>query len=176
MLLNHTPPDEAEGKIADAYAALPPGVPVPDPLVLHSASPEILIRQMEFLRYYMNHPRLDMELLAMTRYILSHRLGHQFCYDFNGMILQAAAMMSDEELATLRETPESAEIDPERKALLLFALQVVAAPESVTSKDVDALRDLGWTDEDIFDMSFHATSFISSTMLWKAFAGNKSCG
>ncbi|MFW5735278.1 MAG: carboxymuconolactone decarboxylase family protein [Oceanidesulfovibrio sp.] len=175
MLLNHTPPDEAEGKIADAYAVLPPGVPVPEPLVLHSASPDILTRQVEFLKYFMSHPRLDMELLAMTRYVLAHRFGYQFCYDFNSMILQAAAMMSDEDLATLREHPELVEMDDERKALFLFALKVVENPTAVTPQDIEVLHDLGWTDADIFDMSFHAASFLSTSVLWKAFAGARDC-
>lgn len=175
MLLNHTPPDEAEGKIADAYSVLPPGVPVPDPLVLHSASPEILVRQMEFLRYFMSHPRLDMELLAMTRYVLADRFKYQFCYDFNGMILQAASMMSDEELTILREHPETVEMDAERKALFLFALKVVESPTAVSPQDIDTLHELGWTDADIFDMSFHAASFLSASVLWKAFADGKDC-
>jgi hypothetical protein len=175
MLLNHTPPDEAEGRIADAYSVLPPGVPVPEPLILHSASPELLTRQVELLRYFMNHPRLDMELLAMTRYVLAHRFKYQFCYDFNGMILQAAAMMSDEELATLREHPEIVELDEARKALFLFALKVVENPTGVTPQDIEVLRELGWTDQDVFDMSFHAASFLSTSVLWKAFAGTTRC-
>ncbi len=176
MLLNHTPPDEAEGKIADAYAVLPPAVPVPDPMVLFSASPEILSRQASLMQYFMAHPRLDMELLAMTRYVLAHRYGYQFCYDFNGSILQAAAMMTEDDLRALRETPEAVEMDDARKALFLFILSMLEDPEAVSAADVDTLRGHGWTDADVFDAAFHASSFLSSSVLWKAFAGTKSCG
>jgi alkylhydroperoxidase family enzyme len=60
-------------------------------------------------------------------------------------------------------------LEAPQRALLLFVLKVVRAPEAVQAADVEALREMGWTDPDIFDAAFHGTSMISASRLFKAF-------
>jgi hypothetical protein len=169
FLLKHTKPEEATGKVADAYAVFPKEIPVPDPLLLMSVSPELTEIQSGIIRHYMTHEKLDMGLLAMIRYLVASDQDYKFCVNMNTGLLKMAGGMTDEELKALRENPENAPLEEFQKALLLFVLKVVKTPEDVTENDVESLRQLGWSDKDIFEAAFHGTSMIGAGKLYKAF-------
>ena len=167
--INHVPPDKAEGQVAEAYGVFPQGFPPPAPFQLMSASPGLMDIQTRSLRYFMTHPTLDTGLLAMIRYAVAQHICYDFCVGLNAHLLKAAAGMSEKELATLRDNPENAPLEEEQKALLLFVLKVVKTPREVTQEDVQTLRGLGWSDQDIFDAAFHASSMQTSNTLMAAF-------
>ncbi len=48
---------------------------------------------------------------------------------------------------------ESAAIGPGRAAMLGYAAKLTRAPASVTRRDVDGLRDVGWSDLDVLHMA-----------------------
>jgi alkylhydroperoxidase family enzyme len=162
-------PEEAAGKVAEAYSVFPEGMPVPEPLVLMSASPELAHLQSGVLRYYMTHSNLDMGLLAMIRYLAASELDYSFCIKLNAGLLKMAGGFSDEDLETLKANPGSAPLEDFQKALLLFVLKVIKTPDEVEEKDIDALREMGWTDQDIFDASFHGAAMIGASKLYRAF-------
>ncbi len=162
-------PEEATGKVAEAYSVFPAGIPVPAPLILMSASPDLLHLQSQVIRHYMTHSKLDMGLLAIIRYLAANEYGYEFCIKLNTGILKMAGGFSESELEELRKNPENAQMDESQKALLLFVLKVIRIPEAVTEADVEKLREMGWTDQDIFDASFHGTSMIGMSKLYKAF-------
>ncbi len=60
-------------------------------------------------------------------------------------------------------------MDGKNKAMLLFVAKAIRSPETVTQEDVDALREVGWTDTDIFDAVFHGASMAGPSILFKAF-------
>ena len=163
-------PEEATGKVAEAYAVFPAGIPVPPPLVLMSASPDLLQLQSQIIRHYMTHTKLDMGLLAVIRYLAASEYNYEFCIKMNTGILKMAGGFSDAELEELKKNPENAQMEDSQKALLLFVLKVIKTPEEVKEADVDKLREMGWSDQDIFDASFHGTSMIGMSKLYKAFA------
>ena len=169
FLLNHVKPEEATGKVAEAYAVFPKEIPVPEPLVVMSASPEIAHLQSSVIRHFMTHEKLDMGLLAMIRYLVASDQGYQFCINLNSGILKMAGGMSDSDLEALKANPDAAPLEESQKALLLFVLKVVRTPDDVKETDVDALRKLGWSDQDIFEAAFHGTSMIGASRLHKAF-------
>lgn len=162
-------PEEATGKVAEAYSVFPEGIPVPAPLVLMSASPDLLHLQSQIIRHYMTHSKLDMGLLAIIRYLAASEYDYEFCINLNTGILKMAGGFSDSELEDLKKTPENAPLEDSQKALLLFVLKVIKTPEEVKETDVEALREMGWSDQDIFDASFHGTSMIGMSKLFKAF-------
>ena len=170
FMLSHVKPDEATDKVAEAYSVMPPNVPVPEPLVLMSASPELAFQQSGIIRHYLNHERLDMGLLAMIRYLAANAYDYQFCINLNAGILKQAGEMSEEDLEALRNHPEQAPLEESQKALLLFVLKVVKTPDEVKKADIEALREMGWRDQDIFDAAYHGTSMVGASMLFKAFS------
>jgi hypothetical protein len=162
-------PEEATGKVAEAYSVFPKGIPVPAPLVLMSASPDLLHLQSQIVRHYMTHTKLDMGFLAIIRYLAASEYNYEFCIKLNTGILKMAGGFSDSELEELKKNPENAPLEDSQKALLLFVLKVVKAPEEIKETDVEGLREMGWSDQDIFDASFHGTSMIGMSKLFKAF-------
>ena len=52
-----------------------------------------------------------------------------------------------------------ANVEPKERAMLDFALKVTERSSSCTEADVDALRDVGWTDEDVMDIAEVAAMF-----------------
>ncbi|MCP4667641.1 MAG: hypothetical protein GY849_14900 [Deltaproteobacteria bacterium] len=169
FILNHVKPEEATGKVAEAYSVFPKGIPVPEPLILMSASPELTHLQSGVIRHFMTHEKLDMGLLAMIRYLVASEHNYQFCINLNGGILKMAGEMSDSDLKALKDNPGEAQLEESQKALLLFVLKVVRTPDEVQESDVDALRELGWSDQDIFEAAFHGASMIGASKLYRAF-------
>jgi uncharacterized protein YciW len=88
----------------------------------------------------------------------------------NAGLLKMAGGFSDAELESLKAHPETAPLEDSQKALLLFVLKVIKAPDLVDGTDVEKLREMGWTDQDIFDAAFHAAAMIGASKLYKAFS------
>jgi len=170
LLLNHVRPEEATDKVAEAYGIFPSEIPVPEPLILMSASPELVHLQSGIIRHYMTHEKLDMGLLATIRYLVASEHDYQFCINLNSGILKMAGGFSDTDLEALKDDPGNAPLEEFQRELLLFVLKVVRTPEKIEKADVDRLRDLGWSDQDIFEAAFHGTSMIGASKLYKAFA------
>ena len=66
----------------------------------------------------------------------------------------------------------AAELEPRERAMLDFAVKLTEASADCTDADVDALRDAGWTDEDIFDIAqvaamFNFTNRLASGLGWE---------
>jgi hypothetical protein len=170
FILNHVRPEEATGKVAEAYAMFPPGIPVPEPLLMMSASPDLVhLWTQNIMRYFRTHERLDMGLLAAIRYLLSCESKYDACANFNAGLLQQAGGMSATELADMKANPEKAPLEESQKEMLLFVLKAVKTPEKVTRADVEKLHQLGWRDQDIFDATFLGTFMVAVSILGKAF-------
>ena len=168
--LSHIAPDQAEGKVKEAYSVFPDSVPVPDPLQLMSASPDLVKLQSEIIRHYMTQERLDLGLLSSIRYLAATRHEYAYCRNFNAQLLQMAGGLSEEELQAMAADPDKAPLEEEQKALLGFVLKVVTEPESVDAGDVEKLKSMGWTEKDIFEAAYHGASMVSAGILYKAFA------
>ncbi len=169
FILNHVKPEEATGKVAEAYGVIPPGMPLPEPLLMMSASPDLIhIWTQNVIKYFRNHERLDMGLMASIRYLLSCENEYEACVNFNAGILQAAGI-SPTELADMKANPALAPLEESQKELLLFVLKAVKNPEKVTKADVEKLHELGWRDQDIFDATFIGAFMKAVSILGKAF-------
>jgi hypothetical protein len=169
FILNHVKPEEATGKVAEAYAAFPPGMPVPEPLVMMSASPDLAYHQSNLIRYFRSQERLDLGLLATIRYLVAWEYDYQFCINFNAGLLQQAGGMSAADLVNLRAHPEQVPLEESQKEMLLFVLKAVKSPEKVKKADVEKLHQLGWNDRNIFDAVYHGASMVALSIMFKAF-------
>jgi uncharacterized protein YciW len=168
FILNHVKPEEATGKVAEAYAVFPPGMPVPEPMVMMSVSPDLAHLQSNIIRYFRSQERLDLALLAAIRYLVSWENDYQYCINFNAGLLQQAGGLSQSDLANLRAHPEKV-LEESQKELLLFVLQAVKNPGKVAKEDVEKLHQLGWTDRDIFEAVYQGASMLAMGIVFKAF-------
>jgi uncharacterized peroxidase-related enzyme len=65
-----------------------------------------------------------------------------------------------------------AKVDPRERAMLDFALKLTERSSTCTEADVDALREAGWTDEDVMDIAevtamFNFTNRLASGLGWR---------
>jgi alkylhydroperoxidase family enzyme len=162
-------PEEAQGKVKEVYGIFPPGVPVPAPMLLLSASPDLMGIQAGALKYFMGHPRLSFQVLAAIRYIASRAYDYPFCVSFNKNLLCRAGM-SEDDFAALEADMADVPFEENETLLLAFVKKMVADPTSITKTDVDALRAAGWSDADILDAAAHAANLQAPAMLMKAFS------
>jgi hypothetical protein len=169
FILKHVKPEEASGKVAEAYGVFPPGMPVPDPMVMMSASPDLALLQSNIIRYFMGQERLDMGLLATIRYLVASEFNYPWCINFNANLLQMAGGMSPAELEKMRANPESAPLEAFQKELVLFVLKALKTPEKVTQAEVEKLHQLGWSDQNIFDAVYHGATMVAMSYMFKAF-------
>jgi alkylhydroperoxidase family enzyme len=168
-LLNTISPEKADGEIAERYEKfIKTAGTVPKPFEMLSVSPNILKIQGQLIDYFMNHPNLGFPLLAHIRYLVAKAYDYSFCINFNSQLLMFAGL-DENQIKTISEDPSQASLEEKDKQLLLFVLKSIKTPEAVTQDDVDTLRDLGWTDTDIFDAVAHGTNMIGASIMMKAF-------
>lgn len=169
-LIQTIAPAEATGELAKLYKLIETmrGT-VGNSAQLFSVSPELLRQQFDFIRFYINHPTLSMPLLAAIRIMVSSGEECQFCIDYNtGMLINMAGWTFDQ-VAQMRKDPKSANLPEREIAMLLLAIKAVRIAHSVNSDDLDNLREMGWSDADIFDAVNHATRMLSTDIIFNTF-------
>ena len=169
FILNHVKPEDATGKVAEAYGIFPPGLPVPEPMLMMSASPDLAVLQSNIIRYFISQDKLDLGLLATIRYLVACEYDYPYCINFNAHLLQMAGGMTPAELESLRTNLEMALLEDFQKELVLFVLKAVKTPEQVTKEDVEKLHKLGWSDQNIFDAVYHGATMVAMSLMFKAF-------
>ena len=163
-------PDKAEGKVKDAYDIMMQRAgTVPKPFQMLSASPDLLGLQMGTMDYFMQHPTLNFVLLAHIRLLVARKFNYAYCVEFNGGILQMFAGVTEAQMDAMMDDPANAPLEARDRAMLLFVLKAVGTPDATSQSDVDALRELGWTDQDIFDATAHGAGMVQHGTLFKAF-------
>ena len=168
-LLETVNPEKAEGEVKEAYSVfMERAGMVPKPFEMLSVSPELQKMQVQGIDYYMQHPTLTFPLLAHIRYLIAREYNYQFCINFNSELLQFVGL-DDDQLQTVAKDPSQTTLEEKDKAMLLFVLKAIKTPDFVEQKDVDTLREMGWTDRDIFDAVAHGANMIAPSILMKAF-------
>jgi len=168
-LIKTTPPDKAEGKLAELYAETEQmfGM-VPNNVQLLGVSPAILENQLEFAGYFMAHPTLSVPFLAMVRMLVSKACKSPYCQNLNAGLLMKAGF-TKEKIEAMQADPSQAPLNEKEKALLLFVLKASDNPHAASAGDVDNLRSLGWRDIDIFDAVAHAGRMVGTNIIFDTF-------
>lgn len=162
-------PGSADGAIAHVYGLFEQGSgAIPKTLEVLSASPGLFEVYTSTFGYWVNHPNLSHDLLNCIRHGIAVRRDLNACIVFNEAVLRAAGMTGDE-LEDLHRDAGSAPLEPNELAMLSFVLRTVADPAATTQADVDALRELGWTDGDIVDATYHGAILTTMGVLMGTF-------
>jgi alkylhydroperoxidase family enzyme len=168
-LIQTTPPEKAEGKLAELYAEVEQlfGM-VPNNARMLGISPAILENQVQLMGYYMGHPTLSTPLLAMIRMLVSKACKSPYCQKLNTGLLNKSGFTM-EQIMAMQADPTQAPLDEKQKALLLFVLKACDNPHSVTGDDLDRLRTLGWGDQDIFEAVAHGARMVGTNIIFDTF-------
>lgn len=105
---------------------------------------------------------MDLRRYELATLAAATALKSSYCSLAHGQVL-AEKFFSDDEVAALVDEPPA---DPVDAAVMTFARKVALAADSVTESDVDDLRALGLSDEDVLDITLAAAarSFFSKTL------------
>ena len=168
-LLNLTDKENATGRVAEIYETMMNTMGfIPNAFKVYSPSEHVLDKQFGNLAYFMRHKTLGGKLLAFIRILVSEQEQCKYCVGVNSNILLQYGVLP-EALAEIKLDPTKAPLEEKELAMLLFVLQVVNDSNSVLQSDVDKLRNLGWTDADILEATYHGTSQLSADRIFNAF-------
>lgn len=169
-LIQTIPPEEATGELARLYTIIETmrGT-VGNNAKLFSVSPELLRQQMDFIKFYINHPTLSMPLLAAIRIMVSGGEECQFCIDYNTGMLINLAGWSFEQVAAMRRNIDEANLPEREIAMLRLAIKAIRNAHGVTANDLDTLREMEWSDSDILDAVNHATRMLATDIIFNTF-------
>lgn len=157
-LINPLPPADDIDKVNSIFEHVQEALGfVPDAVKLLGISPPLLETFVGNVGYFMGHPKLRAELLAMIRYLVSADANCKFCIDFNEGFLVNMGLDHDQVRAA-REDPDKAPLPDNEKKLLKLALMAVSNPDSISQADINSANNLGWTDRDIFDAIAQASN------------------
>ena len=169
-IISSVVPEQATGTVAQVYDQVEQAMGyVPNAIRLYSASPTMLEMQWHYLGYYFQHPNLSFPLLASIRMLVSQDNDCGYCIGLNESMLIHRAGFTAEQTAAMKRNPADAPLPDKDKAMLLFVLKATQTPKGVTPADLDALRDLGWSDTDIFDGLNHGARNAAVDILFNAF-------
>lgn len=152
VLINPQVPSDEQQKVDAIFSGIEEHMGfVPDGLKLYSVSPTLLENFVANVGYFMSHPELSQELLAMIRYLVSSDAGCSFCIDFNAGLLINKLGKTAEQLQAAQENIDDAPLQASEIVLLKIALAAISNPEGVTAEDMKKVRDHGFSDRNIFD-------------------------
>lgn len=168
-LLNLVEKEQATGKVAEIYETMINTMGfIPNAFKVFSPSEHVLNQQFSNLGFFMRHKTLGGKLLAFVRLMVSEQEQCAYCVGMNsGILLQYGVL--PETLAGIRKDPASAPLEENELAMLLFVLSVVKDSNAIAQTDVDKLRNLGWTDTDILEATYHAATQVGVDKIFNAF-------
>lgn len=174
-LIQTVNPEEAEGKAKEIYDTMKNTIGIiPAPMQLASASPWLMDLMWQSIQYYSQHPNLGFGLLSSIRYLVARQYDYAFCTGFNKNFLMMQGM-TEEDIKKFEEDPLQAPLEDKERDMLAFVMKAVKTPDAVGGEDIDHLREVGWTDNDILDALTHGTNMIGSSILMKAFKTDQAC-
>lgn len=168
-LLQTTPPEKAEGKLAELYAEVEQlfGM-VPNNVRMLGVSPALLENQLQLIEHYMGHPALSVPFLALVRMLVSKACRSPYCQNLNtGLLLKAG--FTKEQVAAMQADPSQAPLDEKQRALLLFVLKACDNPHAVVAEDVERLKAVGWSEPHILDAVAHGARMVGTNIIFDTF-------
>ncbi|MDX6250123.1 MAG: hypothetical protein QOF10_3483 [Kribbellaceae bacterium] len=105
---------------------------------------------------------MDLRRYELATLAAATALKSSYCCLAHGQVL-AEKFLSPDEVAGLVTEPPS---DPVDRAVMEFARRVALASDTITESDVDHLRELGLSDEDVLDVTLASAArcFFSKTL------------
>lgn len=165
-LINTYTPDNAEGQVKVIYDQIASAFgSVPNALRSYSSSPALLAEHWQNIGYYMQHPTLSFNLLAIMRMVISEQGSCEYCVGFNAALLVNMGGLRLEQVAATKQDPQNAPLSDKDKAMLIFVLKATQPASVTTPADIAALKAQGWSDGDILDGLSHGASMVATDII-----------
>lgn len=155
--IDTVPVSEASGEVGALYEQAQARMGyVPNYTKLFSLHPSVNTAWTALLgavRSRMDTRRYELVTLAAARGLRS-----SYCMLAHGSILQDKFFSAEQLAGIARDYGTAAELTPAEAAMMAYAEQIARDATRITRDDVDALREHGFTDEEIFDIAATATA------------------
>ena len=161
-------PEDATGPIADLYGLYPDSRGIPEVVRLMTASPGFLAAYGGMMDFWKSHKTLSFHVLAAIRYLASEECQFNCCIDHNAQLLMASGMSGDE-LIEMKKDPRNGPFEPRENELLAFVLDAMRDKAAATPERIEKLRELGWTDPEIFEATFHGVGMKANSQVFDIF-------
>ena len=143
---------------------------VPKTTRMLGTSPFLLSQWWEYINYFhVQHSAFSRDFLTYVRLLAAVHGEFPFCIEFNSATLENTSRHTHADIAEIIRDPSRAHLPDGERALLLFVLRAIGEPEEVTAEDVQALRDIGWSDEHIFEATYYGAWMLLIGLLFNAF-------
>ena len=158
------PEDQADGKVLETYQDdLKTKGYVAHHTSAFSLRPEVYDAWKNLISSIRSNMRLRrFELVTLAS---AQALGCTYCMLAHGAVLRKS-FFSPEQLVAIARDFRSSGLPPEEVALMEFAQKVTREANEITQGDIDGLRELRLSDEEILDvvLAVAARSFMSKTL------------
>lgn len=158
------PQDQAAGDVKKMYAEnIAEMGYLPNYVQLFSLRPDVMAAWGQFLGTLnrdMDARRYELVTLAAAR-----ALGSTYCMLAHGEVM-LKGICSSQELIRIAQDYESADLTPAEVAMMTFSEQIVRDALAITQSDIDILRQHGFSDTEIFEITMIAAArcFFSKTL------------
>lgn len=138
---------------------------LPAPIMQHSVSPALLKNHWDYFGAVSKNKNFSQKFLAIMRMSIASLDVFQhcdYCVDGNAMMLKHMFKMNDKEIRAIQKNPFKTNLETKNLKMLVFLLTAAKDPKSLTKKSFDQLREVGWSDKDIFEGLKMATQMIAA--------------
>jgi len=136
---------------------------LPNYVQVFSLRPQVLEAWGNFLGTL--HRDMDARRYELVTLAAARALGSTYCMLAHGSVM-LQELCSIEELTHIAQDYQSADLSPAEVAMMAFAELIVRDSTAVTQNDIDILRQHGFSDAEIFDITTTAAArcFLSKTV------------
>ena len=134
-----------------------------------SINPERFKMFLAEITYLSNHAHINPDFFALLRFYVASQNGFNYCIKFNQALLLAKGYTL-EQLGALEGSKEQLPLDSKHQVLFLEVITALDEPRNFTSETLESLKDIGWTDTDIFDAVDHGAFLFRFSKVLKAYS------
>jgi uncharacterized peroxidase-related enzyme len=173
-LLNIATMENATGEVKEVYDEIHSmfGM-VPNGIKTFSVNPKALKAQWDGIKDILSKDKDNQVLYSIIRYLMSNKNDCEYCIGLNASMLINQYGVTEDELDAIKKDPKNAPLNEKNSALLLFAIKSVENPHAVNSSDIDALKKVGASEMEIFDVVHEASHMFLVNTLFDTFKVEK---
>lgn len=169
-LIRTVDPQQAEGTVASIYNEVREMFGfVPNGLKLDSVNPERMEQHWRAIGTTLRHPSLSQTFFTCVRYLVSEAQRCEYCIGLNAGMLINMHGADPDTVKRMAADPTLAPLDEKEKALLLFALRMTRDSNSSSPEDIEALKNAGCSEREIYDAVSNAAHMVAGDIVLNAF-------
>ena len=124
---------------------------------------------LEEISYLSTHEHINPDFFALLRYYVASHNGFTYCIQFNQALLLSKGY-TQALLDALISAKEALPLDSRHQTLFVEAVNALDDPAHFTVETLEKLKQLGWSDADIYDAVDHGAFLFKFSKILKAYS------